>query len=196
MGIDILDLIESFLVRRAVCGHEPTGLHAVFKRLWKDCEQNMDLASVQAAIEKHKTVAWPSDDEFKSAIKRRSLYGSAITKFLLLEYDKSLGGDFDDANVWIEHILPDTLSKEWEMDFSIENHESVKDTLANLIPLSEEMNRSLSNSSFKKKRERYLTDSAFKSAREVGKNNDTWLVENIQERGKGLANWALQRWIH
>ncbi|PTQ79798.1 uncharacterized protein with ParB-like and HNH nuclease domain [Nitrosospira multiformis] len=37
-AIAILEVMESFLVRRAVCGHEPTGLHAVFKRLWIDCE--------------------------------------------------------------------------------------------------------------------------------------------------------------
>jgi hypothetical protein len=35
-GIEVLDLIASFLVRRPICGHEPTGLHAVFKsgRRW------------------------------------------------------------------------------------------------------------------------------------------------------------------
>ena len=37
-GVDTIELIESFLVRRAISGHEPTGLHAVFKRLWVDCE--------------------------------------------------------------------------------------------------------------------------------------------------------------
>ena len=36
-GAAVLAIVESFLIRRAICGHEPTGLHAVFKRLWDDC---------------------------------------------------------------------------------------------------------------------------------------------------------------
>ena len=54
-GIAVLQLIESFVVRRAICGHEPTGLHAVFKKLWLDCERAPTVVSVANAIRKHRT---------------------------------------------------------------------------------------------------------------------------------------------
>ncbi|MFN7984945.1 MAG: DUF262 domain-containing protein [Vicinamibacterales bacterium] len=34
-----IDVLESFLFRRAICGIEPTGLHAVFKGLWVELTQ-------------------------------------------------------------------------------------------------------------------------------------------------------------
>lgn len=40
----ILEKIESFLVRRVVCGYEPTGLHAAFKSLWDDCEGDYSVS--------------------------------------------------------------------------------------------------------------------------------------------------------
>ena len=51
--VAVLSLIESFLVRRAICGHEPTGLHAVFKRLWTDCIASPTVDNVVASIRKH-----------------------------------------------------------------------------------------------------------------------------------------------
>jgi hypothetical protein len=61
--IAILEVVESFLVRRAICGHEPTGLHAVFKGLWNDCSDTKTGESVIETIRAHKTVPWPNDTE-------------------------------------------------------------------------------------------------------------------------------------
>jgi uncharacterized protein with ParB-like and HNH nuclease domain len=61
-GLEVLSIVESFLVRRAICSHEPTGLHAVFKRLWQDCGNQPNAANVEAAIRTHKTVAWPNSE--------------------------------------------------------------------------------------------------------------------------------------
>src|SRR5690348_1554935 len=115
---EVLEVIESFLVRRAVSGHEPTGLHAVFKRLWADCKGNPDRATVEKEIRKHKTVVWPSDDAFKEAIRTRALYGSGITPYFLREYDRGLGGDKPETVPWIEHVLPENPVKEWFQHFT------------------------------------------------------------------------------
>ena len=37
-AINIFNSIETFLVRRAICNEEPTGLHAVFKKMWSDLD--------------------------------------------------------------------------------------------------------------------------------------------------------------
>lgn len=92
-AIEVLLAIESFLIRRGVSGLEPTGLHSVFKRLWADCDEKPSKESVIKEISKHKTVAWPRDEEFRNAICKRPLYGVGITHYVLLEYDASLGGD-------------------------------------------------------------------------------------------------------
>ena len=131
-ALEILACVESFLVRRALCGFEPTGLHAVFKRLWVDCGGAATKSKVISAIKKHKTVAWPDNAEVKQAIAKRSLYNSAITPYFLVQYDKSLAGDYPDTMPWIEHVLPTTMSPAWQKDFNKDQHDDLKDTLANL----------------------------------------------------------------
>jgi hypothetical protein len=189
-----LRVIESFLVRRAVCGQEPTGLHAVFKRLWADCDGKPDGAKVTAAIRRHKTVMWPTDDAFKQAITSRPLYGAAITPYFLREYNRSLGGDQPAAIPWIEHILPVAPAQEWFKVFTKEQHEALRDCLANLIPLSKEMNAGLGNKAYPDKQKKYKDDSMFKSARELAQNYAEWTPGTLGARAHSLAKWAIERW--
>jgi hypothetical protein len=195
-GMAALEVIESFLVRRAICGHEPTGLHAVFKKLWHDCKGKPSKRSVIEQIRAHKTVAWPTDKEVKDAITRRPLYGAGITHYLVLEYDKSLGGDQPSDVPWIEHILPEKPQDAWFKDFTHPQHEALKDLLANLIPLSKEMNIDLSNGPYSKKRDTYAADSMFKSARHLARANKAWTPNSIERRSKELAGWAVVRWAY
>ncbi len=106
-GVKILKVIESFLVRRAVCGFEPTGLHAVFKKLWDDCGGVVTLSKVEESIKKHKTVQWPNIKQFKTAILERPLDKTNVCSFFLKKYDESFGGDRPLNPSWIEHILPE-----------------------------------------------------------------------------------------
>ncbi|MFV2044359.1 MAG: DUF262 domain-containing protein [Anaerolineales bacterium] len=147
-----LRIIESFLVRRAIVGHEPTGLHAVFKRLWADVKSDLKGSTVGSEIASYKTVVWPNDASFREAVQSRPLYKARITPYFLLQYNKSLGGDIPETVPWIEHVLPERPSEEWFDDFSDSEHLHLKDTLANLIPLSKEMNIELSNKPYTIKR--------------------------------------------
>jgi hypothetical protein len=196
VGGQVLDVVESFLVRRAICGHEPTGLHAVFKRLWNDCQGLPTADSVSTQIRSHKTVAWPDDSEVAQAVENRPLYNSKVTPYILLEYDRSLKGDQPLNIPWIEHVLPAKMSSEWQKVFSVEAHEKQKDLLANLIPLSDKMNIELSNGPYAKKRKSYEADSMFKSSRNFAKDHLAWTPASLQKRGKVLSKWAIERWAH
>lgn len=140
-GREVLAVIESFLIRRAICGQEPTGLHAVFKRLWVDCGGKPNKETVEHQIRRHKTVMWPSDDALRQAVQKRPLYGAGITLYVLTEYDRGLGGDSPNSVPWIEHVLPKNPVAEWFKSFTKEQHRDLEDVLGNLIPLSKEMNQ-------------------------------------------------------
>jgi hypothetical protein len=193
-GLEVLNLLESFLVRRAVCGHEPTGLHAVFKGLWGDCNGGPTAGNVAAAIRNHKTVVWPSTKEVQNCVLLRPLYGSEITIFLLMEWNRSLGGDVPSHRPWIEHVLPDTMSADWKLRFSEKQHEEMKDRLANLIPLSQPMNQGLGNTSYTTKRKKYEEDSMFKAARDFAKDYEEWGPEQLEARGIKISKWVTERW--
>ena len=191
----VLESLDSFLTRRAICGYEPTGLHAVFKRLWADCDGVITADRVIEQIGDHRTVAWPGDEEVRENVTSRGLYGTRIVKYLVMEYDESLGGDRVPADPWIEHVLPNSRSSGWAQ-FSSEEHDKYKNLFANLIPLSPGMNGSLGNRSYNEKRGVYAEDSMFKSARQFAATYEEWTPELLCQRGEHLASWCLSRWPH
>jgi len=85
-AIEIIQCVESFLVRRALCGHEPTGLHAVFKRLWSDCggsPSNPPHASYPTQPSATRThVSWPT--EWAQLLTPRALRAGAGARQQLL----------------------------------------------------------------------------------------------------------------
>lgn len=193
-GLAVLSVVESFLVRRAICGHEPTGLHSVFKGLWAECEGKPTAELVEIKIRERKTVVWPSTDDVKECARKRPLYGSSITKFVLIEWNRSLGGDQPNTLPWIEHILPTALSEAWKQDFSEKQHLEYKDRLANLLPLSQEMNQGLGNAPYTTKRVLYMEDAMFKAARQFAIENESWGVPQLEARAELLADWVVSRW--
>lgn len=195
VAAEILALIESFLARRAICGHEPTGLHAVFKRLWVDCGSAPTAQLVTEHIRKHKTVKWPDSDSVKASIMSRPLYGSAITRHVLIEWNASLGGDPPaDAELWVEHVLPENPDPAWFGVFSKEEHEALKDCLPNLLPLTREMNQELGNKPYAEKRPVYREDSTYKAARKFAEEIPVWDLTAYATRAQVLADWAVERW--
>ena len=192
--IDILETVESFLVRRAVCGHEPTGLHAVFKRLWSEVRENLSASSVENVMRVHKTVKWPSNEDFSNAIKTRNLAGSSIINFLIIELDHDLGGDSPLNKPTIEHVLPKTRGGLWLRDFNEDQHERIIDTFANILPLSAKMNSSMGNSDYAVKSQEYGKNSMYKVTREFSKKYTTWTPTEVQTRAEELSLWASQKW--
>lgn len=191
-GLEILNVIDAFLTRRAICGIEPTGLHAVFKGLWKDCGGEIDASKVVKKIRGYKTVAWPSSDDVRIAVATRPLYGSAITKYVVREYDRSLGGDKHNTVAHLEHILPQKPTVSWP--FSKEQHAELHNVLGNLLPLSPSMNSSVGNEPYASKRSRYSSDSVFKSVRDLANHYPEWTPSEVKARSLVLADWAIERW--
>ncbi|MBW9059177.1 DUF262 domain-containing protein [Agrobacterium pusense] len=193
---EVLSIVETFLVRRAIAGYEPTGLHAVFKRLWIDVKDNVTSDAVSKAISAHKTVTWPHAEEVKKAIETRPLYGSAITPYLLMEYDTFLGGDTNDAIETIEHVLPQVADAAWQATYGEGFVSGDKDALPNLLPCTGRMNSSLGNQPYHLKRDRFAKDSKFKSTRDFSDKFPVWNWEAFRVRSKAMGEWAVQRWPH
>lgn len=197
--LSCFEVVEAFLVRRAVCGIEPTGLHSVFKGMWGEITQNEELQPiilsdrVKRVILARTTVSWPKDEDFGEAIATSNIYSRRICKYVLLEIDRSTGSETPHEEFWIEHILPQSLNAEWKLKFSSEQHEALHNTLANLIPLTSEMNQERSQKGFSSKREAFAK-SKFASARKLAEEYGDWTPDTLEERAKSLRAWAIRRW--
>lgn len=195
-AIEILERIESFLVRRAVCGYEPTGLHAAFKGLWKECEGNYTAKNVDAKLRTHSTVKWPDNDEFKKSLLERPLYSVRITPHILAEWNGALGGDVPKIeSQQIEHVLPSQPEKtsQWCRDWTPAERKK-KDCIGNLLPLSAALNKKIQNKDYSIKKKHYTADSALKAPRKFAQKYKQWTPKNFEARSKAIAEWAVGKW--
>lgn len=193
----IIERVESFLVRRAICGYEPTGLHAVFKSLWYDCNNDYSVENVAECIKQHVTVTWPDDEEVRAKVIERPLHKAAITPYILAEWDKELGGDIPILDSkHIEHVLPRNpkSGSQWLADWSKEERDAKTDCLANLLPLSGSLNDSIKNADYAIKQHRYIDDSALKAPRDFAQKYSTWTPADFNDRAEKIADWVLDRW--
>ena len=193
--VKIIAVVDSFLTRRATVGQEASGLHSVFKRLWSDAEVEGGVTAhmVLRVISEARAVQFPNDEEFARAIRERRLHNVKITSYLIGELNRSLGGDLTEGDYWIEHVLPQQPDGGWNA-FSDEDRRQLTDRLANLLPLSSEMNRSLSNSGYSVKRQRYESDSRFKMARQFANEYEDWTPTELHARADRLVELATARW--
>jgi hypothetical protein len=194
--VKLLYFTESFLVRRSLLKIEPTGLHSLYKGLWSSINSDPSVKKYIEEIEKRSTIKRPTDEEVTTAVKTLSIGKSKICNYLLVEYDKSLPGDNPSGNPSIEHILPDTYPKTgpWVERFTETEHKNLKDTFANLIPLTSPLNSSLQRSSYEIKSKRYIDESMFKTPRRIATAYKEWTLESLHKRAEKLASWVIQRW--
>ncbi len=194
--IKCINYIESFFVRRAVAGHEPSGLHAIFKVLWKKAKANP--SKVRENLQT-RTIKIPSDDQFKDNILNLALYGRSLASFILRRYEESLwAGKSENFKVLpsstIDHVMPQKAQTgDWE---SVVNHVdfmTYKDTWGNLVLLSSKLNSLKGNKSFKDAKKILKEHTVFKSAQEI-LEYDKWDAEEIRKRSQKIAEWAVKRW--
>lgn len=192
---EILSLVESFLVRRAIGGIEPTGLHAVFKGLWTEAnESTATTESVRQCIARRNTVPWPNNVDFREAIISTPIYGKRVAKFAIQQLEKSVEGESPIDDFEIEHILPRHPHPDWNMTITDEIARTLN-TWGNLIPLTDKMNPAVGNAVFSVKREEYR-NAVFASPRKIAADFETWDLSTISRRSQAIAEWALERWPH
>ena len=195
---EIVNVLDSFIVRRAVVGLGATGLHAAFKDLWDrvgtDADNLVDALNVR-------TIQFPDDAEFEDAIRTAQVYKAQRCAYILAEYERSLTrGDLSLAmpgDITIDHLLPQSVSVDEWGGFTREQRDAVVDTLANLVPLTRKANAEKGAKSWEEQR-RMMIDEAgtvFKTTREVfDVFPDGWDAATLSQRAGSLVEWALTRW--
>jgi uncharacterized protein with ParB-like and HNH nuclease domain len=192
-----LGLIESFVVRRAVCGVPTNPLNKVFIQ-WTKNFPNTDHVqwlhrSLSAGSGKSR---FPKDTEFAAAFMTQPHYGRESTRFILCRLEKSFQHKetVDLSTATIEHILPQTLTQEWKdaLGSEPENvHTALVNTFGNLTLTG--YNSELSNLPFLDKKSK-LENTHVELNRWVIQQS-SWGVPEIEERAKSLLNIANKIWL-
>ncbi|MFP6002861.1 DUF262 domain-containing protein [Helicobacter pylori] len=197
----IIYLIESYICRRAVCGLGTNSLNKVFPSFTKKINKDQYLESIEAhflSLEKT-TGKFPKDSEFKDSFITIDFYHFKKNNYFFERLENfNTKEPVNIKECTIEHIMPQTLTEEWERDLG-ENFQAIHDkylhTIGNLTLTG--YNQEYSNNSFQEKRD---MEKGFKQSplrlNQSLKDLEVFGEKEIEKRANDLADWALKIWTY
>lgn len=201
--LEILKLIENYILRRAVCGIPTNALNKVFASFIKNIKKEQYLESVKAYFNLQKGNAiFPNDKVFNEALIHKDIYTRFKKKTYLFDklenFDRKEKIDINEYT--FEHIMPQNInnSREWQNELGEnwqEIHEKYLHTLGNLTLTG--YNSEYSNKSFREKQNMKggFKESPFRLNNGL-KNIESWNEASMKQRAKELAKDALKIWTY
>lgn len=204
-----LTLLESYLVRRAVCRLTTKNYNNLFISLIKQLKENNETnISVADKLEeilkgyKEDTGKFPSDDEFKAGFSNSALSNQHAKEILFIITLFQINTVLNDLTVLssnafsVEHMMPKKWMENWYEDFTQEeiyNRNKKLLTLGNLTIITKNLNSKLRNSGWDKK-QTILNE--FSSLPITTKYTalPKWDEQAIEQRANNLADLALIIW--
>jgi hypothetical protein len=191
-----LGLIESFVVRRAVSVVPTNALNKLFLQWARQFpeENYVDWlhTSMSAGAGGRR---FPDDAEFSKNFRNLAQYGRGYTRYILLRLEEAFGHkeSVDLSNSTIEHIMPQTMTPEWEKEIGLQAdtvHARFKDTFGNLSLTG--YNTELGNLPFSEKKEK-LANTHIELNRFV-LEQERWDESAITRRANAMFTTAALLW--
>ena len=201
----ILKKIESFMIRRVVCGIPTYSLNRLFSKLYADTSNILSRNpkynfhdSMHRALSSQK---FPNDNEFCECFMTAAFYkerDNNLCRFILESLESHLPTkervDFHNNPITIEHIMPQELSDTWKAHLGNE-WQSIYDmyvhTIGNITLTG--YNSELSNLPFPDKQAKLKEQSNIQLNKYFAKVRQ-WTDIEIKERASVLAKMALEIW--
>lgn len=205
----ILRDLESYLVRRMVCGLTTKNYNRVFTDVQSNLES--DSAHLQSSMRKYllkqkgDSERWPDDAEFKRAWEKVSVYKRiprSRLRMLLKALEIGSRTDLTEEvalpkNLSIEHLLPQEWEEYWPLSSdnadAADRRKDLLHTIGNLTLVTGKLNSKLQNGPWANKRAYILEHSVLKLNREL-QSFEVWDEEGIQKRSTNLFAIARKLW--
>lgn len=200
---NVLIIIESYAFRKILVDNTTQGLNKLFISLGKDIKkeelwkkQYLNILSF-ILLEKRASQRFPNNEEFENSLVNKEIYRlQAKNRNFLLDslenYKSAYHVNLEELTV--EHIMPQTLTKEWKNKLGEkwqDIHKKYLHTLGNLSLTAK--NQELSNHSFEDKQQIDFQISKLKLNFKL-EGLEKWDDEKILERAKDLIKNAGNIW--
>lgn len=198
--IEAIQVVESYLMRRAVCGLQTRAYWSVFAGISGRIAAGFTLQDLKTEFARlSESVRFPSDNEFSDALTNKELYRLRVCRHILERLENAGTRELSDTSEYsIEHVLPQNknLSNEWkEMlgDDWERIHETFVHRLGNLTLSG--YNSTYSDRPFKDKKtiSGGFNESAVRLNKYIRERTE-WTKKEIEERGLELAFRSLSIW--
>lgn len=198
--VEVIRLIESYVVRRTVCGVPTNQLRRIFAQMSE--KNNFFTTELRQETRSHLSEnRWPNDADFVQAFVQFPLYTASRAQgsrlpLVLWSLERAFGHKESPAQtdkITVEHIMPQTLTDDWKRAVGPnwpEVHDKWLHTVGNLTLSG--YNAPLGDKPFSEKK-RDLAGSNFALSASI-QNFGVWNEEAIRQRGEELAKLALQVW--
>lgn len=225
-GSDVADreaaaaALESYLMRRTVCGYQTRGYGMLALRLLRViAEQPAHLPVTEALCDHLRTTArsgdtWPDDDMFRSQWIHRKFYSGLRRDRVLMVLQaleehyqsKAIKAEpvifFDYSKLQIEHIMPQNWRAHWplsEAGMTAEDRDWALHGIGNLTLVSAALNPTLSNGPWTinggaGKRDGLNEHSKLELNRKILASSPTWNEDQIKLRAADLFEAAREIW--
>ena len=210
-----LQALESYLVRRMVCGMTTRGYNRLFIGMLTALDSAGAARSGEAITQYLKgqesyATQWPDDQQLRDAFLHRPVYRLMTrgrTRIVLerieagLRTDKA-GDQSVPRDLTIEHVMPRGWRSDWKLPSDVEDEEMAKSnrdrlihTMGNLTLVRGSLNTSLSNRPWEEKREELHDHITLFLNKDLVKEPE-WNEERIEARAHQLAQVAIKVWPH
>ena len=204
--------LESYLIRRMLCGYQSQGLNRLFIELLANLKSECPNTADRTIIEflEKQTVenrSWPRDDELFIKVASEPLKGTVRRRVMVLEAIEShLKSDKTESVVnsklTVEHIMPESWENNWPLDETFPNRDEAVEArkqavqeIGNLTLVTGKLNSSLSNDPWNKKRETLKKHTVLRLNLDlVNDYQPMWDETTIRDRGRHLADKIIEIW--
>jgi uncharacterized protein with ParB-like and HNH nuclease domain len=204
--VEVLDVLENYIVRRYLTSEPTNYLNKMFPTLWRELSPTKLAETLKKVII---TKYYPSDSNIKRDLVTERMYGrgsqarekivlvfESINRYLSIK-NHSGGYTVLDNAPTVEHIMPQTLSAEWKSHLGLDWDQIFKDyldTIGNLTLVTQEWNGELSNSRFEKKKGLLSSHALKLNSEYFSQPIDKWDDKAIQTRASFLVEAILVIW--
>ena len=216
--VKVLQTIDVFLFRRIMGGYYNTGLNKIFynlhQRVLKMQHSDWKYSDVLIYLLKNGISYWvfPDDDAFINSFEEREVYKMRANYrlYFFTRLEESLNKEavgvqnkIESGVLSIEHIMPQTLTPDWEKelgpDFTEEDFKKWIHNIGNLTLTA--YNSEYSNRKFSEKRDgvpslpdmKGFKDSCVAMNKQVSEC-EHWTLKEIKERCASIANQSVSIW--
>lgn len=197
-----LNIIESYIVRRAICNQATNALNKVFAGLYNelleiDIYEEKDIAKYINAVlvSKKGTAIFPNNDMFKVDFTSRDMYNIKNKQFFLGVLENNNNKEkVDFFNLSVEHYMPQTLTNSWKVhlgDKFQSIHNMYVHNIGNLSLTAH--NSELGNKSFEEKKQ-FLKEQSRLKLNSFFVNSTLWGENEIKQRANQLFEEAKELW--
>jgi uncharacterized protein with ParB-like and HNH nuclease domain len=204
--IEILKILETFMLRRHICEYRTGELDDIFSDL-VSVEKKDIVENVRESLSED----LPSDGEFRDSFEKYDFKRNfERAKYVLEKFEYDRIGDQGEITiksgneVHLEHIIPQTIDTkkskrefgDWEEYLgtnAYEEHKKYANTIGNLTLLGRKLNIVASNNPFEAKLEEYKK-STIQLTKDIVDNYTEFKFPQVRRRSKEFAKKAPEIW--